>query len=102
MKRVTLDPRALGLAAGITAAALTTLCAFAVAVAPLATKEIASILFHLDLSAMGRAINWGVYFGSLIGWSVGTGSVFAVVAHLYNRLTREQSVAQERDPLFVR
>lgn len=101
MRHMTLDARAIGTAAGLMAAALTTACAFGIAVAPLATKEMASILFHLDLDVTSRSVSWGAYFGSLVGWTFGTGLVVAGVARLYNRLTRETAPAQEREPGFA-
>lgn len=59
MRRMTLDARAIGTAAGLMAAALTTACAFAIAIAPHATQEMASILFHVDVDLTTRSISWG-------------------------------------------
>ena len=89
----TLDARAFGFAAGTIAAVLTTLCALALTIAPSATTAVASTLIHLDLSAMSRTMSWGVYFGSLIGWTFGAGLVFWAAAALYNRFAREGSTA---------
>ena len=90
-----LDSRALGLAAGAVAAALFTLCAFAVAIAPTWTTAVASHLIHLDLSGMARTITWGSYFAGLVCWSIGTGLVFAAVGGLYNRfLSRVPAVGR--------
>ena len=84
--RMSLDPRAFGLAAGLTAAALFTLCALAVAVAPGATAAYFTYLLHLDLTGLVRPLTWGSYFAGLLCWSVGTGLVFAAAAGIYNRL----------------
>ena len=48
--RMELDARAFGLAAGSVAAALFTLCALAVAIAPVPTTAFVGSLIHLDLS----------------------------------------------------
>jgi hypothetical protein len=90
-----LDSRAFGLAAGAIAAALFTLCALAVAIAPTWTTAVASTLIHLDLTGIARTITWGSYFAGLVCWSIGTGLVFAAVGGLYNRfLSRVPAVAQ--------
>lgn len=81
-----LDSRAFGLAAAAMAAALFTLCAFAVAVAPAATTAVAGALIHMDLSEMVRTLTWSSFFGGLVGWTLGTGLVFAGVGGLYNQL----------------
>lgn len=94
----TLDARAFGFAAGTIAAALTTLCAIALAIAPAATTAVASTLIHLDLSEMSRTLSWGVYLGALIGWTFGAGVVFWAGAGLYNRFARESSSAVEHEP----
>lgn len=93
----TLDARAFGFAAGTIAAALTTLCAIALAIAPAATTAVASTLIHLDLSEMSRSLSWEMYFGSLIGWTGGAGLVFWATAGLYNRFTRQGSTAVEHE-----
>lgn len=96
--RLTLDPRALGLAAGTAAAALFTLCALAVAVAPAATTAVASTLIHLDLTGLARTITWGNYVSGLLCWSIGVGLLLAAVGGLYNRyLGRLPAVAQASD-----
>ena len=80
-----LDSRAFGLAAATVAAALFTLCALAVALAPTATTALASTLIHLDLSGMTRTISWASFFSGLVCWTLGVGLVFAAVGGLYNR-----------------
>lgn len=93
----TLDARAFGFAVATIAAALTTLCAIALTIAPSATTSVASTLIHLDLSEMSRTMSWGVYFGALIGWTFGAGVVFWGAAALYNRFARAGSTVVERE-----
>lgn len=91
-----LDATSFGFAAAIVAAALFTLCALAVALAPEWTTLAASSLIHLDLSNLARTLTWGGFFVGLICWSVGTWLVFASVAGLYNRLqSRRVPVARD-------
>ena len=92
-ERITLDAPALGIAAGVVAAILTTVCAIAIVLAPAATTSVAGTLLHLDLSDIARTMSWGVYLGGLAGWTIGVGLVFTAAAGLYNRLTREESRA---------
>ena len=79
-----LDSRAFGLAAATIAAALFSVCALAVAVAPAWSTAVASSLIHLDLSDMARTITWGTFLTGLLWWSVGTGIAFAAAGGLYN------------------
>ena len=85
----TLNARAFGLAAATIAAALTTICALGLAIAPRATTTLASTLIHLDLDEMSRSLTWGGYFTGLIVWSIGAGVVFWAAASLYNRFSAE-------------
>jgi hypothetical protein len=96
-----LDARAFGFAGATIAAALTTLCAFALAVAPGATTAVASTLIHLDLSEMSRKLSWGVYINGLIGWTIGAGVVFWAAAAVYNRFTAERSPVESAKPVFA-
>lgn len=97
----TLDARAFGLAAATMAAALTTLCAFALAIAPTVTTAVASTLIHLDLSEMSRKLSWGVYINGLIGWTIGAGVVFWAAAALYNRFAAERSAVKAAEPVLA-
>jgi hypothetical protein len=83
-----LDTRAFAIAAAVVAAALFTICAFFVAVAPRETTNVLGYLIHVDLSGLSRSLTWGNYFISLVSWSLGTGIVFGGMAWLYNRLAR--------------
>lgn len=85
-----LDARAFGLAAATVAAALTTICALGLVVAPRATTAVASTLIHLDLSEMSRSLTWGSYFGSLVGWTTSAGIIFWAAAVCYNRIAGER------------
>jgi hypothetical protein len=86
-----LDAKALGLAAGLAAAILYVVCAIAVALAPDATTTMAGFLIHADLGDFGRTLTWGNFVGGLLGWGVGTGLVFWLVATFYNRLSRSRA-----------
>jgi membrane protein YqaA with SNARE-associated domain len=81
-----LDPRAFGLATGITAAALFILCAAAVAIAPGPTTAFAGYLIHTDLSGLSRSLTLGNFVGGLVCWALGTALTFWLVAAIYNRL----------------
>jgi hypothetical protein len=83
-----LDSRAFGLSAGMVAALLFTLCAVGVWLAPQATTSMLGTLTHLDLTGIARTLTLGSFLAGLICWTVGTGFTFAVVAGLYNRLSR--------------
>lgn len=91
-----LDARAFGLAAGIVAAALFTLCASAVAIAPAWSIAVAGTLIHLDLSSLARTITWGSFVAGLITWTVGTGLVFAAAGGLYNRFRHASAIPVRR------
>jgi hypothetical protein len=83
---MSLNPRAFGLAGGLTAGVLFVLCAAAVAVAPGSTTALAGYLIHADLSTVTRTLTLGSFVGGLILWSVGTAFTFALAAWFYNRL----------------
>lgn len=88
-----LDTRALGIAAGLTAAVLFTLCSVAVAVAPDPTTAFFGYLTHMDLTPLPRVLTVGSFVVGLIGWAVGTGLTFALAAAIYNRLAGMTSLA---------
>ena len=94
---MSLNPRAFGAAAGLTAAVLFVLCAGAVAVAPGSTTALARYLIHADLSTITRTLTWGSFAGGLILWSVGTALTFALAAWFYNRLIARWAF-QELEP----
>jgi hypothetical protein len=79
-----------GIAAGIVAAVLFTICALAVAIAPAPTTGLASYLIHMDLSGMARRLTLGSFIGGLVIWTVGTAIVFGSAAAIYNRLVARQ------------
>jgi hypothetical protein len=87
------DARAFGMAAGIVAAVLFTICALAVAVAPEPTGALAGYLTHMNLSGMTRTVTLGSFVGGLIIWTLGTAIVFGSAAAIYNQL-----VARVRAP----
>jgi hypothetical protein len=89
-----LDVRSFGMAAGIVAAVLFTICALAVAVAPDQTTALASYLIHMDLSGMTRSMTFGRFVGGLVIWTLGTAVTFGGVAATYNRLVTRAATAQ--------
>ena len=83
--RMTLDPRAFGLAAGAMAAVTFTICALVVAVAPGAPTAFFSYILHVDLTGLVRSVTVGNFVGGLLIWTIGLGIVFGVAAVFYNR-----------------
>ena len=77
---------ALSLSVGFVTAALFTICAFFVALAPQATAAFIGYLFHIDLTGLTRAISWGSFFAGLLFSGLGMALSSAVAAGLYNRL----------------
>ena len=84
--RMSLDPRAFGLAAGATAAALFTICALIVAVVPGAATGFFGYILHLDLTGLARPVTVGNFVGGLLAWTIGVGIVFGLAGVCYNRL----------------
>ena len=82
-----IDPRALCLATGLSAAVLFVVCAAWVAVAPVAATQTFGFLLHVDLSGLARTLSWTSFLGGLVAWSAGVGLTFALAAWLYNRFT---------------
>ena len=82
-----LNPRVFGLAAGLTAAALSAVCALFVALAPHTAMALLSDVVHTDLTSLARNVTVGNFFGGILFWGIGTGLVFAFAGWLYNRLT---------------
>ena len=89
-----LNTRAFALAAGISAAATYTVCAFFVAIAPAATTSFASAVTHLDLTGLSRPITWGIYLEGLVFWSLWATALFALAGWVYNRLTPGKTGAE--------
>ena len=92
-----IDSRAFGLAAGMVSGALFTLCAVAVAIAPVWTTSVAGFLLHVDLSGVARTLTWGSFFGGLLCWSILVGLVFASLGGLYNRFLGRAVAVRRRD-----
>ncbi|MBI3596438.1 MAG: hypothetical protein HY203_04715 [Nitrospirae bacterium] len=83
-----LDIRAFALAVGAVTAAVFTICAFFVAIAPETTRAFFSYLFHIDLSGMASTISWGSFIAGLLGTGLGMAFLAGAVAWIYNRLSR--------------
>ncbi len=82
-----LNPSAFGLAAGLTAAALSGVCALFVALAPHTAMALLSNVVHADLTSLARNVTVGNFFGGILFWGIGTGLLFAFAGWLYNRLS---------------
>lgn len=87
-----IDPRAFGLAAGITAALITTLCAAFVALAPSTAIAFLGLVVHMDLAGMAARVTWTAFFTGLLFWSLFAGLIFGCAAWLYDRMATEPSV----------
>jgi len=92
---MTLDTRAFGLAAGAVAAALFTLCATAVAIAPDWTMSVSSTLLHVDLSGLASDISSTGYLVGLVAWGTATAGTVSVAASLYNRWAADRPVGAD-------
>jgi hypothetical protein len=84
-----IDPKAIGVAAGITAALITALCAAFVAVAPATAIAFLGLVIHMDLAGMASRVTWPAFFTGLLFWSLFAGLIFGFAAWLYDRLIRE-------------
>lgn len=84
--RMSVDPRAFGLAAGATAAALFSICALVVGLVPGAAVGFFGYILHLDLTALARPVTVANFVGGLFAWTIGVGIVFGLGGVFYNRL----------------
>ena len=81
-----IDAPSFGLAAGITAAGLSAVCAAALAIAPDATMTLVSHLIHTDLGNAVPTVTWVTFVTAAAGWGVIVAVTFFGAAALYNRL----------------
>ena len=81
-----LETRAFAVAAGTAAAVAYTICALAVAIAPVQTTAFLGFITHTDLSTLARPISWGAFLGGLVAWWIIVAFVFGLAAWFYNRL----------------
>jgi hypothetical protein len=79
-----LDIRCFALAGGVAAALMFTLCALAVAIAPVATTQFLSFVIHYDLTDPVRVLTAANFVGGLLAWGIGTAGFMALLAWLYN------------------
>jgi hypothetical protein len=93
-----LDIRCFALAGGVAAALTFTLCALAVAVAPVATTEFLSFIVHYDLTDPVRVLTPANFIGGLLAWGMGTAAFMALLAWLYNQAVSWRQVVIA--PLF--
>lgn len=80
-----IDAPSFGLAAGITAAGISAVCAAALAIAPEATMTLFSHLFHSDLGNVVPTVTWVTFVTAAAGWGVLVAVTFFGAAALYNR-----------------
>jgi hypothetical protein len=82
-----LDARAFGMAGGIVAALLFTICAMTMAIVPESMMGIAGYMSHMvEVSGMPRPITFSHFVGGLVLWTVGSAVIFAAFAVTYNWL----------------
>ena len=81
-----IEARLFGIAAGVAAAVLYTLCALLVAVAPDTATNVFGFVMHMDLSGVARPISLAGYLCGVAFWGIGTGLVFGFAAGLYDWL----------------
>lgn len=94
----TLDSRAFALAAGTVAAAISAICAAALAIAPGATRTLGGYLIHSDLSSVPPTVTWGSFVVSVVGWGLIAGITFFAAAGLYNRVSGTARTAGREIP----
>lgn len=87
---MTLNPKAFGLAAALTAAVAFTACALFVALAPGIATAVFSDVTHLNLEGLSRTLTWATYFEGVVFWAVWTGLVFGFAGLVYNRVSRDE------------
>lgn len=67
-------------ATGVVTAALFTLCAAFIALAPASACRFFSYAFHVDLTGITYPMTWGVFVGGLVLWVAGMGLTAAALA----------------------
>jgi hypothetical protein len=72
-------------AAGI-AAAIFSVCAAGVALAPPATRAVVGDLIHVELGGLPQGVTGGRFIAALLIWTAGSALVVAVAAWAYERL----------------
>jgi hypothetical protein len=76
----------LGVAAAGIAAAIFSVCAAGVALAPPATKTVLGDLVHAELGSLPQSVTGGRFIASLLIWTVGSALVVVVAAWVSERL----------------
>ena len=80
-----IDNRAFGIAAGITAAALSAICWTVLAIAPGPSMKLFGMMTHVDLTGLVRTVSVASLVVGVVGWGVGAGLVFGFGGWIYNR-----------------
>ena len=81
-----IQARSLGIAVGIGAAVLWTICSLLVAVAPEPSMALTRSLFHVASGGPAWGITWAGYLVGLFVWTAGSGIFAWLCAFLYNRM----------------
>ena len=97
-----IQPLAVGCAAGITAALVSTVCATLLSVAPSSMTAIVGLAVHEDLSWLAPRVTWGSYLVGVLFWGLGTGLAFGFATWLYDRLIRPAPAHRDTEPAGVR
>ena len=81
-----IQPKSIGLAAGITAAVISALCATFIVVSPAAAGRFFSLVVHTDLSSLvQRDVTLAGFLAGILFWGLAAGLVFGFAAWLYDR-----------------
>lgn len=92
---MTLDAKALGVAAAIVAAATYVICGLSVALSPAFTQAAFSYVLHADLTGLSRPISLASFVFGLLVFSALIGLCVYFTARLYNALLSRQSMMSE-------
>ena len=82
-------PIPLGVAGGLTAALVSTVCAAFLAISPRTATTLLGLAVHHDLSGLALVpeVTWASYLTALFFWGIGTGVVIGFAAVLYDRMS---------------
>ena len=81
-----IDAKAFGLAAGLTAALVSAVCAAFVALAPSTAFFLLGTVTHMDVSALLPQVTWMDFLIGVFFWGLFFGLIFGFAAWLYDRM----------------
>ena len=90
-----LDARAFGMAGGIVAALLFTICGIAMAIAPEPMLGLAGYLNHMETPVIPQSLDFSRFVGGLALWTLASAAIFAGIAAIYNQLVGRVGARQE-------